>query len=253
MLGDYVILKCDVIKIIYEITNIINNDEIEICGLNYRIIRRVTLDMIEKAQEIDIKNENDRTNKYYYKLINNKSRTEKRYILGTILHIDGDNTYLSKCLELYEALGVFANGVKIVESKMKDEVENLLKQITPDIIVITGHDSYNNKGLSDLTNYKNTTHFMEAVKVIKRLNPNSCIIAGACQSNFEALMASGATFASSPKRINIHTFDPAVVAIKVATTSFIKMVDFEGIIKFIEEGRKAFGGVQTFGKMRLLL
>lgn len=252
MLGNYVTQKDDNKKIIFEVTNEFP-DEVEIKGVNYRIIKRIPVNLIESASSIDIKNENDRTNKYYYKVINTKSRTEKRYILGTILHIDGDNTYLSKCLELYEALGVFANGVQIVENKMKDEVEKILKQITPDIIVITGHDSYNNQGIGNLNNYKNTLHFMETVKAIRRINTNCCIIAGACQSNFEALMASGATFASSPKRINIHTFDPAVVAVKVATTSFVKMVDFDGIVKFIEEGRKAFGGVETFGKMKMLL
>ena len=52
------------------------------------------------------------------------------------------------------------------------------------------------------------------------------MIAGACQSNFEALIASGADIASSPKRINVHTFDPAVIAIKVATTSFLKTIDY---------------------------
>ena len=216
MLGNYVTQKDDINKTIFEVTDEFPN-EVEIKGVNYRIVKRVPTSVIEEATTIDIKNENDRTNKYYYKLINNKQRTEKRYILGTILHIDGDNTYLSKCLELYEALGIFANGIKIEESKMKDEIETILKQITPDIIVITGHDSYNNHGLSNLDNYKNTIHFMETVKAIRRINTNCCIIAGACQSNFEALMASGASFASSPKRINIHTFDPAVVAVKVAT------------------------------------
>lgn len=252
MLGDYVTQIDDKSKIIYEVTKEYS-DEAEIKGINYRIVKTVPISLIEKADTIDIKRENERTSKYYYKIINNKTRTEKRYMLGTILHIDGDNTYLSKCLELYEALGIFAYGVRIDEDKMKVDVEKILMQITPDIIVITGHDSYNNKGLSNLENYKNTVHFMDAIKVIKRINANCCIIAGACQSNFEALMASGASFASSPKRINIHTFDPAVVAIKVATTSFVKIVDFDGIIKFIEEGRKAFGGVETFGKMRMLL
>lgn len=252
MLGNYVTQIDDDKKIIFEVTKEFPN-EVEIKGVNYRIIKRLPVELIENASSIDIKNENDRTNKYYYKIINSKARTEKRYILGTILHIDGDNTYLSKCLELYEALGIFANGIKIVEHKMKDEIESILKQITPDIIVITGHDSYNNQGLSNLENYKNTLHFMETVKAIRRVNTNCCIIAGACQSNFEALMASGASFASSPKRINIHTFDPAVVAVKVATTSFVKIVDFNGIVKFIEEGRKAFGGVETFGKMKMLL
>ena len=79
------------------------------------------------------------------------------------------------------------------------------------------------------------------------------MIAGACQSNYEALIASGADIASSPKRINVHTFDPAVFAIKVATTSFLKTIDYNEIYKKIENGRNAFGGVETLGKMKLML
>jgi spore coat assembly protein len=252
MLGQYVKQKNDNRKIIYQVVDR-KDDVVIIKGVNYRIVKSVNVDNIEEASKNDIQKENENTEKYYYKLINSKSRIEKKFILGTILHVDGDQTYLAKCLELYDALGIFAYGVKIEEKNMKEEIEKILTQISPDIIVITGHDSYNSKGLSDLENYKNTIHFMEAVKAIRKHNSNCCIIAGACQSNFEALMACGASFASSPKRVNIHTFDPAVIAIKVSTTSFVKIVDFEGIVKFIEEGRKAYGGVETFGKMKMLL
>ena len=79
------------------------------------------------------------------------------------------------------------------------------------------------------------------------------IIAGACGSNFEALIANGANFASSPKRINIHTYDPAVIAIKCATTSCNKTINFESVLKYIENGRSAYGGIETKGKMKLLL
>ena len=79
------------------------------------------------------------------------------------------------------------------------------------------------------------------------------VIAGACGSHFEALIASGANFASSPKRINTHTYDPAVAAIKVATTPINRIVNFDGILKYIENGHDALGGVETMGKMRLLL
>jgi transcriptional antiterminator NusG len=79
------------------------------------------------------------------------------------------------------------------------------------------------------------------------------VVAGACQSNFEALIASGANFASSPKRINIHTYDPAVIAVKVATTDFKKSVSMNNIERLIENGLDAFGGVDTLGKMRGLL
>mgnify|MGYP006325462759 CR=1 FL=1 len=79
------------------------------------------------------------------------------------------------------------------------------------------------------------------------------IIAGACQSNYEDLIKAGANFASSPKRINIHTYDPAVIAIKCATTSCNQTIDFNNLLKFIENGRDAYGAIETKGKMKLLM
>ena len=89
-------------------------------------------------------------------------------------------------------------------------------------------------------------------KIRKKMNHDCVVIAGACQSNFEALIASGADYASSPKRINIHTFDPAVIAICVATTSFTSLVS-DNLFQYIENGKDAFGGVQTYGKMKLIV
>ena len=96
---------------------------------------------------------------------------------------------------------------------------------------------------------------METIRKIRKhyMLDDLCIIAGACGSNYEALIASGANFASSPKRINIHTYDPAVIAIKVASTSINKTIDFESCLKLIENGRNAFGGIETKGKMRIFL
>jgi spore coat assembly protein len=251
-MGQCVLIKDDVSKILYEIKSI-NNEVAYIEGVYHRICRNVSVGSLTIATIADIEEAKKKTDNYYYKLINQKFRQEKKYILGTILHIDGDDSYLNKCLELYSSLGIFAYGVKVQEKNMERDAIKILKQIIPSIIVLTGHDSYNTKGIADLENYTNTKNYMNAVKAIRHNDSNCCIIAGACQSNFEALMASGANYASSPKRMNIHTFDPAVIAIKVATTSFSKLVDFDETIKFIENGRDAFGGIETFGKMKLLV
>ena len=59
----------------------------------------------------------------------------------------------------------------------------------------------------NLDNYKNTSNFIDAVKMARNYEKDQdklIIIAGACQSNYEELIKAGATFASSPKRINIH-------------------------------------------------
>ena len=124
-------------------------------------------------------------------------------------------------MSLYEQLGIYAYGALINEENMAKEIDSYINQIRPEVIVVTGHDLYNGQGIKDLDNYSNTKNFIEAIKAIRK-NPitiNAVVIAGACQSNYEALIANGADFASSPKRINVHTFDPAVVAIKASTTS----------------------------------
>ena len=114
---------------------------------------------------------------------------------------------------------------------------------------------FNKKDEKDLNNYENTSKYIKALRIIRqRFNNDSVVvIAGACCSHFEALIANGANFASSPKRIHIHTYDPAVIAIKCATTSCNQTVDFNNLIKYIENGKDAYGGIETKGKMKLLL
>lgn len=222
-------------------------------GLNYRIILEAnindleiaSLELIEKCKELE--------DKYRNRVINSSERNKNSFLLGKILHIDGDDKYLHKCLKLYDEIGVYAYGVKLSEESVASEVTKYLYEINPDIVVITGHDFLKGEDLKDINSYKNTQYFINAVKEIRKSNQTCCIIAGACQSNYEALIASGADFASSPGRINIHIYDPAIIAIKVATTSFRQIVDTNNIYKYIENGRKAFGGLQTTGKMRLIL
>ena len=56
------------------------------------------------------------------------------------------------------------------------------------------------RGYYDIYNYKNSRFFIETVKEAKRYekdyNTDLVIFAGACQSFFEAIMISGANFAS---------------------------------------------------------
>lgn len=249
-----VIHKEDLNKIIYVVDKIME-DKVYISGLNYRIRRVVNIDDLMPATDELVERENKLTKDYYLSVSNINHRNNKSYLLGRVLHLDGDKKYLDKCLELYKAIGVYANGIEINEKNMPDKVQELLNSLNPDIIVITGHDVYNKKGIKDLNNYTNTTYYIETVKKARQLKGRSdlVIIAGACQSNFEALIASGADFASSPKRINIHTFDPAVIAIKVASTSISKIVNLSDALRYINNGQDAFGGLETYGKMRLFV
>ena len=182
-------------------------------------------------------------------------RNQYFYLPGRILHIDGDEEYLNSCMDLYKDMNLFANGICIKEDEIKYKIEKLILDLTPDIVVITGHDYYNNQGIKDLSNYKNTSHFIDALRIIRKhfSSDSLIVIIGACGSHFEALIASGANFSSSPKRINIHTYDPAILAIKAATTSNNQNIDFYQALKYIEDGHDAFGGIETKGKMKILL
>lgn len=76
------------------------------------------------------------------------------------------------------------------------------------------------------------------------------IIAGACQSYYEMLLASGANFASSPKRINIHALDPVYVASLVANESVRNYCDIEDIISHTSHKQSGIGGIDTKGVAR---
>ena len=179
----------------------------------------------------------------------------KMHLTGKILHIDADKDYLEKCLKLYEELSLPAYGVYMNESSIKNHILELIEQLDPDIVILTGHDSYNKQGLKDLKNYRNTTDYVEAVKKIRKhySKDHIFVFAGACQSNFEAIIASGANFASSPKRVNIDAYDPAIVAIKAATTPFNQIIDIEEIKDVLDSKKNGISGVESYGKMRLFL
>jgi spore coat assembly protein len=175
-----------------------------------------------------------------------------KILLGTVLHIDADQEYLNKTKLLYEEFGVYAYGCLLEENRLEESLTKLKLRFSPDVIVITGHDSYNGKGKKDLNNYINSRFFSKAIRILREKYPNSVIISGACQSNYEALIASGANFASSPQRINVHIYDPAIIAIIVCTTSITRIVNFNKLDKYIKNLKDAFGGVETFGKMKIM-
>ena len=75
------------------------------------------------------------------------------------------------------------------------------------------------------------------------------IIAGACQSNYEELIKAGANFASSPKRINIHALDPAIIASSLALSDRNKSIDLINLIEKTKYGSDGIGGIITNGTM----
>lgn len=181
-------------------------------------------------------------------------RSEYFYLPGKVLHIDGDEEYLKRCLNFYKKLHIMAYGLCLEESDVSLEIRHYLEELHPDILVITGHDAYyKRKGsISNPQNYKNTEYFVRAVveaRNFEKSHDKLIIIAGACQSNYEELIKAGATFASSPKRVNIHALDPAIVASSVALSDRNKPTDLISILEKTKYGKDGIGGVITNGVM----
>lgn len=177
------------------------------------------------------------------------NRNEYFYLPGIILHIDGDKDYLDKCMSFYKSNKLKAYGLYMRESEMPSQVNELLKKYNPDILVLTGHDSFSR---SKRNKYKNTSSFVNAVleaRKYEKSHEKLFVIAGACQSNYEDLIKAGANFASSPKRINIHALDPAIVA---SCLSFSDKNSNINIIKILDKtkyGSDGMGGIITKGTM----
>lgn len=176
-------------------------------------------------------------------------------IPAKVLHLDGDQTYLRKCISLYQRLGLQVHGVHLNEKEMPFHIHSLIEKIQPDIIVITGHDSFSkSKGTKqDLRAYRHSKYFAETVREARKMVPHLdqlVIFAGACQSHFESLIRAGANFASSPHRINIHALDPVYIAAKIAYTPFMEKVSVWDALRNTMTGEKGMGGVETKGLLR---
>lgn len=182
------------------------------------------------------------------------NRSEFFYLPGKILHIDGDSEYLEKCLKYYDDDNLMAIGIREDEQNVPGKIRELLELHNPNILVITGHDAYYKKKGSrdDLAAYKNSGNFVSAIKEARKYEHSHeklIIIAGACQSNYEELIRAGANFASSPKRINIHALDPAIIATCVSLADISKDIDLLSILENTKYGCDGIGGIKTKGTM----
>lgn len=174
---------------------------------------------------------------------------------GKILHLDGASDFLQKCKDHYAQLGLNAIVLGIAEKDQPARVKELLEQYSPDILVLTGHDGviggevdYNN-----ISNYRNSAYFVSAVQEARKYEKSLedlVIFAGACQSDYEAILNAGANFSSSPKRVLIHMYDPVTIAEKVAATHIDKVLLIDEVVKGISSGFDGIGGLQTRGKAR---
>ncbi|MGE5592483.1 MAG: sporulation peptidase YabG [Betaproteobacteria bacterium] len=177
---------------------------------------------------------------------------------GRVLHLDGDGDYLGNCMRYYRELGVPAVGEHVPEEAQADKVVPLIRAHLPDILVLTGHDGLiaRRGDRTKLENYRTSRFFVEAVRRARQVEPDKdalVIVAGACQSHYEAIVEAGANFASSPERVFIHCYDPILVAEKVAFTPFDSVVYVSHAIENTVSGIKGIGGIETKGKLRLSL
>lgn len=176
------------------------------------------------------------------------------YLPGKILHLDGDSEYLKRCLIYYKNHNIFAIGKRVSEVDIPVKIYDLLEEYKPDIVIITGHDAYYRKKgkIEDVGNYKNTINFIKAVKECRRYEKSHeklVVIAGACQSNYEELIKAGANFASSPKRVNIHCLDPAIIATSISLTERSKEIDLLTLLEKTKYGSDGMGGIICNGLM----
>ena len=250
-IGDFVTRNSYNNDILFTIIDI-KDDIAYLKGIDVRLYADSSLDDLEEA-DVDYDTNKDRNDVKKIKDMLNLDRSEYFYLPGKILHIDGDKDYLRRCIDFYKDMHLEAYGVNLDEDDFSLEITSCLEKYNPDILVITGHDSFKkNKDKSDLANYQNSTNFVKATMKAREYERNQdklIIIAGACQSFYEDLIKAGANFASSPKRINIHALDPAIIASAVALSPKNKEIDLISLLDKTHYGSDGMGGIITNGVM----
>ena len=239
-IGDYVVSKKYHGDILFEIIDIKD-------GIYY--LRGVELRLIADSESDDLQLSDVQPHEE-----ENFTIVRQPVIRGKVLHLDGDEKYLKLCQQKYDELKIRADCYYMHESQMADCVVELLEKHKPQILVVTGHDALR-KDLdkTDMNNYQHSFDYAQTIKNARAYQEDKdalIIIAGACQSYYELLLASGANFASSPKRINIHALDPVYVASLVANESVRNYCDIEDIINHTTHKQSGIGGIDTKGVAR---
>jgi spore coat assemly protein len=259
--GDFVVRKSYGKDIIFRIQGMAEKQAV-LKGVQYRLLADAPIEDLETVPEP----ESEEDARGFSQLFKNRllsgglKRTEKPFfeVPGMVLHLDGDASYLRKSMALYSELRVPAEGYHMKESEMADALMALLPRVRPDIVVVTGHDGILKHRFDgdkmNINNYKNSRNFLNAVRVARAYERNRdalTIVAGACQSHFEALLQAGANFASSPGRILIHALDPVYIAAKSAHTPVKDTVNIYDVISNTVSGLDGLGGIETRGNFRV--
>lgn len=248
--GDLVTRKSYDNDIVFRIVEI--NEKIAyLKGLNVRLCADSNMDDLKLVENATI-DDNDVFDRISTTM--SLDRNEYFYLPGKVLHFDGDVEYLERCMNFYKKLKIMAYGVNLKENEIPLEIRKYLEDLNPDIVVITGHDVFYKKEgeINNIDSYKNSKNFVKAVKAAREYEKSHdklIIIAGACQSDYEELIKSGANFASSPKRVNLHALDPAIIASSIALSDKSKPIDLLNIIEKTKYKAEGVGGIITNGTM----
>ncbi len=249
-IGDVVTRKSYNNDTVFIITDI-ENEVAYLKGVNIRLIADSVL------EDLEVFEDEETDDVEFIERIEPKdelNRGDYFYLPGKILHIDADKDYLKRCLDYYRKASIWAMGINELEEKVPLYISEWLEEYNPNIVVITGHDAYYKKkgDINDIKAYKNSKNFVQAVKEARKFEKSHdklIIIAGACQSDYEELIKAGANFASSPKRVNIHALDPAIIATKMSLSDASNEIDLKSILENTKYGKNGLGGVITKGTM----
>lgn len=263
-IGDYVVRVSYNRDILFRITYISPNQLTRLKGVSYRVVADAPIADLELADGMRFTNQETNIMHVIQEnveaIIKKRTDSQKGKLprfqkTGTVLHIDGDAFYLNLCLKYYQTLDIPAIGEHIPESEQPKKIKYLIEKYSPDILVITGHDSLNKncKSIYDVNEYRNSAYFIETVKrarLIKSSMDDLVIFAGACQSYFEGILAAGADFAASPGRVLIHALDPVFIVEKIAHCPFYQVLPIEDALENTITKFNGLGGYEILGKCR---
>jgi spore coat assembly protein len=242
-------------------------------GLSYRLCADASLSDLEKKNSLEINAQRQENDRQHSRMVMQAMKRQGRdyqprlqcsrkdlvksnffELPGKVLHLDGDYEFRSVCQQRYLQMGVPCRVIHVSEDKQAEVVVDYLREDRPDILVLTGHDSLARgvRNIYEMKNYRHSQFYVDAVCKAREYEPDLddlIIIAGGCESYFEALIEAGANFASAPKRVRIRDVDPLLVAQNIAYTSIYDKISLPEFLAEIRPG--GIGGVQTRGKLRL--
>lgn len=122
---------------------------------------------------------------------------ERAFLLSAkVLHLDGDQTCLKKCIKAYQKLGIHVHGLYVKEEDMASVVGELIEKSARILLWLPVMIAIRKKGKpNELKAYRHTKDFVETVRAIRKSERHLdqlVIFAGACQSHFQSLIRAGA-------------------------------------------------------------